>query len=97
MVASHDPAVIASAGEMARETQCSTDDFEYQMLYGIHGAERPANLTFSGRWRSGHGGYCRDIAILSLSSAVIRWSWLSWPMPSFTHSILPENLFPVGP
>ncbi|MBB3753156.1 proline dehydrogenase [Mycolicibacterium sp. BK634] len=40
MVASHDPAVIAAAGEMAREFGRDTDGFEYQMLYGIRDVEQ---------------------------------------------------------
>ncbi len=40
MVASHDPAVIAAAGAMARETGRGTGDFEYQMLYGIRDPEQ---------------------------------------------------------
>lgn len=40
MVASHDPVVIAEAGEMAREFGRQTDDFEYQMLYGIRDDEQ---------------------------------------------------------
>jgi proline dehydrogenase len=40
MVASHDPVVIAGAGDMARETGRATTSFEYQMLYGIRDAEQ---------------------------------------------------------
>ena len=40
MVASHDPAVIAAAGELAREFDRGTDGFEYQMLYGIRDGEQ---------------------------------------------------------
>ena len=40
MVASHDPAVIASAGELARDAGRGTGDFEYQMLYGIRDPEQ---------------------------------------------------------
>jgi proline dehydrogenase len=40
MVASHDPAVIAAAGEMAVEFGRGTDGFEYQMLYGIRDGEQ---------------------------------------------------------
>jgi proline dehydrogenase len=40
MVASHDPLVIAAAGEMARETGRGAGDFEYQMLYGIRDPEQ---------------------------------------------------------
>jgi proline dehydrogenase len=40
MVASHDPAIIAAVPDMARENGRGTDDFEYQMLYGIRDAEQ---------------------------------------------------------
>jgi len=40
MVASHDPVVIAAAGEMAHESGRHTDRFEYQMLYGIRDDEQ---------------------------------------------------------
>jgi len=40
MVASHDPAIIGAVPGLARESQRSTDGFEYQMLYGIRGAEQ---------------------------------------------------------
>jgi proline dehydrogenase len=40
MVASHDPALITAAGELAREFGRDTDGFEYQMLYGIRDAEQ---------------------------------------------------------
>lgn len=40
MVASHDPRVIAAAGDMARETGRGAGDFEYQMLYGIRDPEQ---------------------------------------------------------
>jgi proline dehydrogenase len=40
MVASHDPVVIAAAGDMVRETGRQISDFEYQMLYGIRGPEQ---------------------------------------------------------
>jgi proline dehydrogenase len=40
MVASHDPTVIAAASALARETGRDSDDFEYQMLYGIRDAEQ---------------------------------------------------------
>ncbi|AQT79054.1 proline dehydrogenase [Mycolicibacterium litorale] len=40
MVASHDPVVIAAAGELAREYTRATDEFEYQMLYGIRDGEQ---------------------------------------------------------
>jgi proline dehydrogenase len=40
MVASHDPVVIAAAGDMARATSREPDEFEYQMLYGIRDQEQ---------------------------------------------------------
>ena len=40
MVASHDPVVIAAAGEIARETGRGAGEFEYQMLYGIRDPEQ---------------------------------------------------------
>ena len=40
MVASHDPVVIAAAGEMATETGRGMGGFEYQMLYGIRDPEQ---------------------------------------------------------
>jgi len=40
MVASHDPAIIDAVPGLARETGCSTADFEYQMLYGIRDGEQ---------------------------------------------------------
>lgn len=40
MVASHDPVVIAAAGELTREYNRSADEFEYQMLYGIRDGEQ---------------------------------------------------------
>lgn len=40
MVASHDPEIIAAAGELAREFGRGADDFEYQMLYGIRDDEQ---------------------------------------------------------
>lgn len=40
MVASHDPVVIAAAGDIARETSREPDEFEYQMLYGIRDPEQ---------------------------------------------------------
>jgi hypothetical protein len=41
-------------------------------------------------------GYCRAIAIVSLSSDLMRWSWLSSPMSICTQSISPLNLFVGG-
>jgi len=40
MVASHDPAIIDAVPALARETGCSTAEFEYQMLYGIRDGEQ---------------------------------------------------------
>ena len=40
MVASHDPAIIDAVPVIARESSCSTGDFEYQMLYGIRDDEQ---------------------------------------------------------
>jgi proline dehydrogenase len=40
MVASHDPAIIDAVPIIARESGCSTKEFEYQMLYGIRDGEQ---------------------------------------------------------
>ncbi|EID11490.1 putative proline dehydrogenase [Mycobacterium xenopi RIVM700367] len=40
MVATHDPAIIATVPELARESGRTAGDFEYQMLYGIRDAEQ---------------------------------------------------------
>jgi proline dehydrogenase len=40
MVASHDPAIIEAVPVLASEFGRGTDDFEYQMLYGIRDAEQ---------------------------------------------------------
>jgi proline dehydrogenase len=40
MVASHDPEIIEAVSAMARENGRGVDDFEYQMLFGIRGAEQ---------------------------------------------------------
>lgn len=40
MVASHDPLVIAAAGDMARQAGRDAGDFEYQMLFGIRDPEQ---------------------------------------------------------
>jgi proline dehydrogenase len=40
MVASHDPAIIDAVPALTREFGRGTDDFEYQMLYGIREAEQ---------------------------------------------------------
>ncbi|CAM2793069.1 proline dehydrogenase family protein [Prescottella defluvii] len=48
MVATHDPAVIAAVDGLVRETGRESDDFEYQMLFGIRELEQ-ARLVESGR------------------------------------------------
>ncbi|WP_304453472.1 proline dehydrogenase family protein [Nocardiopsis sp. YSL2] len=40
MVATHDPRMVAIAGELAAANGRSADDYEYQMLYGIRDAEQ---------------------------------------------------------
>jgi proline dehydrogenase len=40
MVATHDPGIISVVPAVAAETGRGTDDFEYQMLYGIRDAEQ---------------------------------------------------------
>jgi proline dehydrogenase len=40
MIASHDPQIIDSVQQLARETGSGVDDFEYQMLYGIRETEQ---------------------------------------------------------
>ncbi|WP_433602617.1 proline dehydrogenase family protein [Nocardia sp. CA-135953] len=40
MVATHDPALIEAAGVFATATRRGSDDFEFQMLYGIRDAEQ---------------------------------------------------------
>jgi proline dehydrogenase len=40
MVASHDRIVISAVPNIAAELGCGTDDFEYQMLYGIRDREQ---------------------------------------------------------
>ena len=40
MVASHDPAMIAAAGDYATEAGRTSEDFEFQMLYGIRDEEQ---------------------------------------------------------
>jgi proline dehydrogenase len=51
MVASHDPVIIAGAGDLARQAQRAPGDFEYQMLYGIRDPEQ--------RRLAGHGNPVR--------------------------------------
>jgi hypothetical protein len=41
--------------------------------------------------------YCLAIAILSLFSGEMRWSWPSFPMSICTQAMSPVNLLPVGP
>lgn len=40
MVASHDPAIIEEVPAIAGESGRGTDEFEYQMLYGIRDEEQ---------------------------------------------------------
>ncbi len=40
MVATHDPAMITAAQDLARQTSRSAEDFEFQMLYGIRDDEQ---------------------------------------------------------
>jgi len=40
MVASHDPAMISAAGDYATEAGRTSEDFEFQMLYGIRDEEQ---------------------------------------------------------
>jgi proline dehydrogenase len=40
MVATHDPVIISAVPAMAAESGRGTDDFEYQMLYGIRDSEQ---------------------------------------------------------
>ncbi|WP_150246182.1 proline dehydrogenase family protein [Nocardiopsis quinghaiensis] len=48
MVASHDPRMVAIAGELAAANGRGADDYEYQMLYGIRDAEQ-VRLAAEGR------------------------------------------------
>ncbi|WP_306355751.1 MULTISPECIES: proline dehydrogenase family protein [unclassified Nocardia] len=48
MVATHDPALIGSAALLATTARRGTDDFEYQMLYGVR-ADEQARLTGLGQ------------------------------------------------
>ncbi|MFI6576964.1 proline dehydrogenase family protein [Nocardiopsis sp. NPDC050513] len=48
MVASHDPRMVAIAGELAKANGRSADEYEYQMLYGIRDAEQ-VRLAAEGR------------------------------------------------
>lgn len=50
MVATHDPRLVAIAGDLATEHDRTVDDFEFQMLYGIRSAEQ-AELARRGRMR----------------------------------------------
>ncbi|GAA2464083.1 proline dehydrogenase family protein [Streptomyces macrosporus] len=47
MVASHDPRMVAIAQELARRSGRKPDEYEFQMLYGIRGAEQ-RRLTAEG-------------------------------------------------
>lgn len=51
MVASHDPRLIAIAGELAARNGRGPGDFEYQMLYGIRPAEQRAIADRGDRMR----------------------------------------------
>lgn len=69
MVASHDPAIIDAVLSLARESGCRTDEFEYQMLYGIRDAEQRrlaaagnhvrVYVPFGSRW---YGYFMRRLA-----------------------------------
>ena len=61
-----------------------------------------ADGATAARTNSAHVGvrltlYCTASARLKRSSGVIRWSWLSSPISSCTHSISPVKQLPVGP
>jgi hypothetical protein len=67
MVASHDPQIIDRVPGLAHEFDKGTDDFEYQMLYGIRDDENggwPMRATTCGctcrSGRSGTGTSCAD-------------------------------------
>ncbi|HEY1842495.1 MAG TPA: proline dehydrogenase family protein [Mycobacterium sp.] len=51
MVASHDPAIIDAVRGLARETGRTSADFEYQMLYGVRGAEQSRLVSAGNRVR----------------------------------------------
>jgi proline dehydrogenase len=69
MVASHDPRMIAIAGELARRNDRKHDDFEYQMLHGIRpdeqqrivgtGAALRVYLPYGAEW---YGCFMRRLA-----------------------------------
>jgi proline dehydrogenase len=51
MVASHDPRMVAIAGELAARNGRTNADFEYQMLYGIRPEEQRRIAAAGGRLR----------------------------------------------
>lgn len=69
MVASHDPEIIGAVPAMARETGRRSDEFEYQMLYGIRddeqrrlaatGNQLRVYVPFGGQW---YGYFMRRLA-----------------------------------
>ena len=67
------------------------DDIGYGHMGAFGGPARP---SLSHRCQD---IYWRAIARLNRSSGVIKWSWLSSPMSSWTHSISPVKRLPVGP
>ncbi|GAA3639356.1 proline dehydrogenase family protein [Microlunatus ginsengisoli] len=52
MVASHDPALIAAAQELAAETGRGSDDYEIQMLFGIRDGEQRRLVAEGGHVRT---------------------------------------------
>ncbi|MDM4138908.1 MULTISPECIES: proline dehydrogenase family protein [Mycobacterium] len=69
MVASHDPEIVGAVPAMARETGRRSDEFEYQMLYGIRddeqrrlaaaGNQLRVYVPFGGQW---YGYFMRRLA-----------------------------------
>jgi proline dehydrogenase len=51
MVASHDPEIISAVPEMTRESGRRSDEFEYQMLYGVRDDEQRRLAAAGGRLR----------------------------------------------
>ena len=51
MVASHDPEIISAVPEMTRESGRRSDQFEYQMLYGVRDDEQRRLVAAGGRLR----------------------------------------------
>jgi proline dehydrogenase len=51
MVASHDPKIISAVPEMTRESGRRSDEFEYQMLYGVRDDEQQRLAAAGGRLR----------------------------------------------